>query len=491
MPVFPHSRATSFIGRQSLCVLLAIAAWSAAAGAQADAHPPATPQPTRVAPPPFVRRADAARDTVRLTLGDVRSRALALNPDLTTARYDVAIARGQYRQASVPLRSNPSAEILGPGGGGSSSELAVTQELELAGQRAARRASRGAGVTRAERGTANTARLVLAETEAGFFRIVAADRRATLAEEVLALNERLAQVAVRQLDEGEISKLDYNLAIIELGRSRSKALSARRDREQTNIALRQLLALPPTVSVSPVLDSVHRHAVLDAVTGMVRVPAEALQDAAPADSGARNSLLASGAGLDELLALAAVRRPDLAERDAAVRQAAAEVTTARREAFPNLLVRAVVERNQEGSGMVVRPGVGIALPVFNRSSGEIDTRRATERQTVASRDAVASQVRADVERAYRTYSSSALEVEVLESTVLGPARENRRLLEAAYRGGKVGLPVLLLIRNQVIDAELEYWSAWLAEREALAELRSAVGTVDVSAVASLTPGGDR
>jgi hypothetical protein len=34
--------------------------------------------------------------------------------------------------------------------------------------------------------------------------------------------------------------------------------------------------------------------------------------------------------------------------------------------------------------------------------------------------------------------------------------------------------VVLLIRNQVIDAELDYWSAWLAEREALTDLSVAV-----------------
>ena len=65
---------------------------------------------------------------------------------------------------------------------------------------------------------------------------------------------------------------------------------------------------------------------------------------------------------------------------------------------------------------------------------------------------------------------------MLEATVLRPARQNRRLVEIAYREGKVGLPELLLIRNQAIDAELEYWSAWLAERQALASLAQTTGT---------------
>jgi outer membrane protein TolC len=64
---------------------------------------------------------------------------------------------------------------------------------------------------------------------------------------------------------------------------------------------------------------------------------------------------------------------------------------------------------------------------------------------------------------------------VVENIVLDNARENRRVLEIAYNVGKVGLPVLLLIRNQVIDAELEFWEAWLARGEAAAALAAATG----------------
>jgi outer membrane protein TolC len=64
---------------------------------------------------------------------------------------------------------------------------------------------------------------------------------------------------------------------------------------------------------------------------------------------------------------------------------------------------------------------------------------------------------------------------VLEATVLPPARQNRELVEIAYREGKVGLPELLLIRNQAIDAELDYWTAWLTERQTLSSLAEATG----------------
>ena len=73
------------------------------------------------------------------------------------------------------------------------------------------------------------------------------------------------------------------------------------------------------------------------------------------------------------------------------------------------------------------------------------------------------------------YRSATAEVAILETTVLVPARQNRGLVEIAYREGKVGIAELLLIQNQAIDAELDYWDAWLASRQARATLAEAIG----------------
>jgi outer membrane protein TolC len=66
-------------------------------------------------------------------------------------------------------------------------------------------------------------------------------------------------------------------------------------------------------------------------------------------------------------------------------------------------------------------------------------------------------------------------VAVYDSDVLRPTRENQALLEAAYRAGKIDLPSLLLVRNQLREAELGYWDAWLALRLARVRLEAATG----------------
>jgi cobalt-zinc-cadmium efflux system outer membrane protein len=319
------------------------------------------------------------------------------------------------------------------------------------GQRGLRVDARRAGFERAAASVSDAARRTLGTVDRTFYRVVAAARRLALAEEILGLNQRLADAAQRQLAAGEISRLDFNLAIVELGRSRSRAMAAHRDRSQSELELRRLVGMSQSVPLEPVFDPALHTA----------------RDVFPlADS-------ASDLDVDRLTERALGTRPDVVEGQAATKEAAAEAALARREALPNLVLRAVSEPGL--NRRVLRPGLGVTFPVFNLNRGESSARQALTRQAELEHLAVSSRVRTDIATAVATYRSAVDEVRVLESTVLGPARQNRQLLETAYREGEVGLPVLLLIRNQVIDAELDYWTAWLAEREALAALLEATG----------------
>ena len=404
-------------------------------------------------------RTASAVDTLALTLDLARAMAVRQNPDLAVARMDIEVARGQLRQAGA-IRTNPSLDVLTSGARGSATEIGISQEIEVGGQRGVRRQVGRAELDRSIRATTDVGRLVVADVDRAFYQVFAASRRVELSQEVLGLNERLSDVANRQLREGEVSKLDYNLAVIELGRSRARHAAALRERDGAELELRRLLGLAPGTIVRPVVDSTHRHVALDSTIG--RAPTLA-------------SMQVNGESVDALTARALAQRPDLQARIAVVTRTGAEITLAQREALPNIAARLTSEASADGSGRAFRPGIGITLPLLNRNRGEIDARRAAARQAELDRASLAQRVRAEVEAAVRTYAAAAAQVEVLESTVLVPARENRLLLEAAYREGKVGLPVLLLIRNQVIDAEQEYWSAWLAEREALAALAAATG----------------
>lgn len=392
-------------------------------------------------------------DTVHLSLAHARERALAANPDLAAARLDTAIARGWLRQASV-LRFNPSADALT---GGDGLELGLSQEIEVFGQRGLRVSAARAGVARARASVANERRRTLGDVDRSFFGLVAATQRSKLASEILALTERLADVARRQLVEGEISRLEFNLSVIELGRARAREIARRREQQEAGILLSRLIGLSPNSTLLPIFDGSIGRTVTDTATQSA-IAADAIADAAAA------------LDVDSLTSVALAQRPDILAQLESVRSAEAEVRLSRREALPNLIARGILEPASNGEGSTLRPGLGVSLPIFNRNQGQTEALRAAALQTELERKALAATVRAEVSRAVSELRAAAAEVAVLQSTVLVPARQNRTLVEIAYREGKVGIAELLLIQNQAMDAELDYWAAWLAGREALATL---------------------
>lgn len=399
-----------------------------------------------------------AGDTLGITIDEARAIAIRRNPDLAAARVDVDIARGNLRQART-VRSNPTVDLLAPGTSDSRVELGVAQEWEIWGQRGLRARVAESGLHRARQTTSDAARLLIADVDRAFYRAYVAGRRVELSRELFALNRRLSDVAQAQMREGEISKLDLNLVMIELGRSQARDIATLREQQEAEIQLRRVLAMPPRAALRLIVDSSHRHVSMDSLRsafarGVAVTPA--------------------GRTVDDLTAIALERRPDLLAGAAALRGASDDVSLAQRESRPNVVPRLATEGTGSGS-LGLRPGIGITLPILNRNRGTVDAKRAVVRQAELEQESIVRRVRTEVDVAVKAYAAAAAEVEILESTVLVPARENRVLLEAAYREGKVGLPVLLLIRNQVIEAEQEYWSVWLAEREAAALLAAATG----------------
>lgn len=383
----------------------------------------------------------ANSDTLYLTLAEARTLALSKNPDLNAARIESRVARAELQQASVLIQDNPTFDVLTRGAG---PEIGVEQNIEIAGQRGARRAAAIASLQQTNASISDATRQLLARVDSSYYQMISASQKALLAEESRLLTQRLSDAARRQLEAGKISKLEYNLAVVEEGRARGRSVAAAREREDASNELRELLGLTPTTPV-------------------------AASDK-PSAFEAPESF-----DVDSLIRLALARRPDLEERAAASRRSRALASLAKREALPDISLKASSEPLEGTGKRVLRPGVGFSLPIFNRNSGEIKARTLEAKMNELQSMALAARIRIEVTGGVRAYQNAEAEAKLLETTVLGPARENRALLELAYREGKIGLPVLLLVRTQVIDAESEYWDAWLAARQAMTQLKAATG----------------
>jgi cobalt-zinc-cadmium efflux system outer membrane protein len=396
-------------------------------------------------------------DTLQLDISDVQRLAIRQNLSLLATRQELSIAAGALRQARV-YQFNPDLTLQAAGDVGTDGpfQLLLTQEIEWAGQRGLRIGAAREGQARATAFVQNAARVSLASASVGFYRAFAWERRLEVAKDALALTERLIAAVRTQLAEGEISTMEANLAEIEAGRARGRVLSAQRAELGAAFELKQLLGLRPETAVRLVSDSANTSRPLG-------------EQASPSE--------------DSLVALALARRPDLAASEAAIREREKLTSLSRRSAFPNVRIGAVVERAETGGSAGIGPAIGLSIPLFNRNQGLVDQRRALTEQARLDQRATELGIRSDVLASARAYRTASEEVAVFETTVVRPARENIELLATAYRAGKIALPTLLLLRNQLLDAEFGYWDAWLAQHEALVRLEAATGALTPSAAA--------
>jgi cobalt-zinc-cadmium efflux system outer membrane protein len=405
---------------------------------------------------------EASADILSITLSEAQRQVLSRSPELLAERREIEIARGQLTQARV-LAPNPELDLRAPGGWSNGAidefEISLSQELEVAGQRRQRIRAADFGLSRSEATVDDAIRRTLADASHAFFEALAAQERLTVVTELDSLNRRLVEVTRIQTREGEISVMDANLAEIEAGRARARRLAAEREALAARLELKRLIGIPPGQEIRLV--------------------------AGPGD-------LAEPADLnpDVLLSLALSRRPDLAAWSRAMEEADARATLARREAIPSPRVGVFIEREERHPAVGGTPdprtglgsprvGVGVSLPIplFQRNQGIVAENRARSEQARYHREATELAIRAEVMAALDAYRSAGEEIRVLEEEALLPARENQRLLDVAFQEGRIALPTLLLLRNQLLDAELSYWDAWLAAHRALVDLQSATATL--------------
>ena len=388
-------------------------------------------------------------DTTALTLDEARRIALADNLEYLAALQRLAATRGELRTAETwPF--NPELGLDGPGAlsGGTSGrwEFRLVQEVEWAGQRGLRTRTAEAANEAARASALDDARTLLTGVEHAWVALAAARERLTLAREIETLGIRLADAVRTELSEGEISLLEANLAEIEAARARARVLSVEREVRTAALALGRLLGISPE-------------------------QAEALDVAREGGLPEAPELGASADGVPS------TTRPDLTAARAESDRVASLERLARRSALPNLRVGGIAE----GAGASESPrygiSVGLPIPLFDRNQG-LRMRRAAEAEAARLEvDAADLRIRTEIRSAVRALDTTRREMEIFRDEILAPARANQELLEIAYREGKVDLGALLLLRNQLLDAELGYWDAWQRNLDAVVTLRSATGSI--------------
>ena len=388
----------------------------------------------------------AGGDTLVLTLAEAQSLALSQNPELLATRRLRDVADGRRRQAGV-YQFNPEvsleSEQVGRGRTLQAYEGEVSQEIEWAGQRGLRVQAAEHDLAGTDATVRDAERLTGEKAATTFYEALAAQNRVDLAEEIRTLNDRLAAAVADLLEAGSLSTLEANLALIESGRAQTRVLTERRNAESALLTLKRTLGLPDgqPVRLSPQVPKPPEPTALDP---------------------------------DSLVRVAMARRPDLEAVTSRIEAGRSLVSLAQRERLPNLRLIMPFDRLEGPGSAQIGVGIGVSIPLWNRNQGTVAELKAEVARSRSELDAAELAVRTEVVDAYQRYLSAREEEAVATESVLEPARFNQGLLEEAFRSGKIDLSTLLLVRNQLLDAELDYWESWLELRLELVRLTSAV-----------------
>ncbi len=388
------------------------------------------------------------QDTVVLGLEETVARAAAVSPEMIAAEGAISAPRGARAESFWPFPFNPTVEYgrvrrRTPTGTVHDRQWAVTQEIEIGGQWLFRRGAANRLVRSAEERVADTRRLVGLDARLAYLNLAISERRAALTDSNAVFAERLADLAVRQLDAGEINRLEHNAAVLEAARARSAAERARAEQGARAAELGRLLALGgDTVATTRQLPDVPI------------LPADAYAVALNLALGRRSDLFAARYGAEA------------ADR---------AYTAARLSFLPNLTVSAFSGR-EEGTDDLFGFAVGFTVPLFHRgqsASGLAAAERAfAGAQLLATERLIQSDVRIAVERYVRARRAEQL----FATDVLRAATENVTLTELALSEGEVSVTDVVVLRTAAVNAQLEYLNVLTDATAAWFEFAAALNT---------------
>jgi cobalt-zinc-cadmium efflux system outer membrane protein len=374
--------------------------------------------------------------------------ALQRNASLAVLAADVAAARARLAGASLIAQENPELDVAaGPrrasGDTSLDLEIGLSQRLEVFGQRGLRRDAATRIVSAAEARLEMRRVQVAAEVRGAFFRALAGEEQARLSGDALDVAEEAVAAAEARVRSGAAAQLEVNAARIALGRAARERAEAERRRTAARGELVVLLGVD------------------------AREP-----------FGLRGDLAVGPAGEvreDAILKSALEQRQDLVAARHDLEAARFEARLAGREALPS--PRLGVSWSEEEEATIVRGGLAIDLPLFQRNQAQRGVARAQAEQAQRAVEALERTIRAEVMLALDRHRSAEAAVQAFGGAAIGLVAENLALVNEAYRAGKVNLFELLVIRREALEATTAHVSALEELAAARAELKRVAGSI--------------
>jgi len=320
----------------------------------------------------------------------------------------------------------------------------IVQPLELGGKRGHRveMAQQEQALTDLE--IATVERQVRRQVREAYFDVAQARGESSRLAGILALVQRLYEIAQQRFGAGDVSELEVNQAQLEAARAEVDLRVARQRERVSNGRLSALLNEPQET---------------------VWKPATSLEEGAIVP------------GLQELVADAYQSNVELAHLQQELRVEISHSSMLRSQRVPDLDLGAGLDLNAPHDYRVgARGQFGLNLPIFSRNQGELAQSSAQQRILEAAAAAVRRGVAGRVEAAYYEWDARRAEVDLYRNILRPAATRVEQQAEESYRAGKTSLLTVLDAQRSVQEIEKNYLESLGALQAAFAALEEITGT---------------
>jgi len=372
-----------------------------------------------------------------LTLEQAFALAEQNNPAYRAAQASLIAARGELEDARSMLWNNPHistevrrrnlTQIGGPSENLQDGGIGLSQTFEIAGQRGARRGAAEQTLAALQQSLEDLRRELRAEVEQRFVQVISLQARIDMEGETRKLIADAAAFVKKRVQAGEDSRLDGNLAVVELERANNQLAQL----GEQLIGARSALA------------------------AALQLPAELLPEAVGTLDPASPRY-----GLDQLLE-SATNRPRLRALDHRESAAMNRLDLERASVYPDVTlgVNRGIEKGVDTRDNITIFSISLPLPLFRRNAAGIGRATTELTQTQIEKQALHRDIRAQVLALRWRLGSLKARVERLIASVLPSLEENQRLSAKALQAGEIALPQLLLVGRQVLDGRRDLLNA--------------------------------
>jgi len=395
---------------------------------------------------PNISMAEDGRETKAFNLEECIKIAIENNLQIAAARKGLGIAEADRIKASLLFPSNPKLNSrVGsrntPARRNTDFAFSLSQELQVYGQRGKRINVSNKKIERVGFEIADVERTVIAKIKTGFYEVLTAREILALRENVNSIFERLWDATRVRYNAGAISALELNSIQIGYGQARQQLLVAKNSCQNSLLNLKLLLGK-------------QGNEVLD-IEGKLY---------------SKKILI----GMDDLLASAYGKRPDLKAIELEKERASQEISLRKVEIFPNPRVLGFFSR-EEGNDDIVGGQITISIPIWDRKQSELKKAKTAKDKAGINIKYKQLEIQKEVEAAYQAFMAAKGGIAIYTDDIMPQVDESLRLNEISYQEGNTSFIEFLTMQKNLLETRAAYLNALIDYNKAIIDIETVSG----------------